>query len=280
MTPISILAALTTEAATPSVLKVAEVIARRAPVHVTGLHTLGAIAIYPGIAIHIPAPAHESFNNAQTAQAEAIKVMFDDFADDDAFSSRWRLIQADSINAADRMVESALTADLVVIAQEDRDSDRPDQRGAPEALIRRSGRPVIVVPRGWESPTLGKSIVIGWSATRESARAAHDAVALAEPGATIHILVADPSPTSRSEEMDTAKELAAKLDRLGFEANVIAAEVSYRTIAEALQDAADEHGADLIAVGAFGHSRIYDFVMGAVTTELLENERRPVLFSK
>ena len=279
MTPITLLACLTTQTATPAVLRAAGAVARRTAAHVTGLHTIAAIEIYPGIAVHIPGEAHEGFNCAQKDEAEAIEKQFEAFSDDDAFTVGWRLIQADSVSAADRMVESALTSDLVLIAQEAED-DRPDQRGAIEALIRQSGRPVIVVPRDWEGETLGQSLLVGWSATRESARAVHDAIAIAAPGAAVHILVAGSDEGTRSAEMDTAKQLAAKLDRLGFEANVIGEETPYRAIAAVLQDTAEEQGADLIVTGAFGHSRIYDFVLGAVTTELLQDLRFPVLFSK
>ena len=41
-----------------------------------------------------------------------------------------------------------------------------------------------------------------------------------------------------------------------------------------------ERGADLIVTGAFGHSRLYDFVIGAVTLDLMKDAECPVLFSR
>ena len=61
--------------------------------------------------------------------------------------------------------------------------------------------------------------------------------------------------------------------------NLIAEEAPYRSIAAALQDTAEELGADMIVTGAFGHSMIYDFVIGAVTSDLLSSMKLPVLFS-
>ncbi|MBT8412810.1 MAG: universal stress protein, partial [Boseongicola sp.] len=50
-------------------------------------------------------------------------------------------------------------------------------------------------------------------------------------------------------------------------------------VAEVLMKQAFEQGADMIVTGAFGHSRVYDFVIGAVTHNLLKDAKLPVLFS-
>ena len=276
----TILVCLTTEANTAALLRAAGVLARRTNAHVIGLHTIEAIEVYPGIAVHFDAPAYESFQKAQAAQADAIREKFDAFAASPGINAEWRLLHARSVSAADRMVECALAADLVLMAQESRETDRHDQHGVQEAVIRRSGRPVLVIPSGYEADHLGEIVVMGWSATRESARAAHDAMALAAPGATLQVIVAEGRDVSRDVHAETARELAAAMARRGLRANLIEAPVMGRTIAETLQAAADEHGADMIATGAFGHSRLYDFLIGAVTFELLESMRRPVLFSR
>ena len=274
----TILVSLTTEENTPDLLQAAGVLARRTGAHVIGLHTIEAVEVYPGIAMHIDAAAHESFNAAQTAQAAAIRTAFETFAADPDIAAEWRQVRAQSTIAADRIVESAFAADLVIMAQGAGATDRPDQRGAQEDVIRRAGRPVLVIPTGYKCRVLGERIVVGWSATSQSARAAHDALEIAAPGAEMHVLVADAPSTSMHHE--TAVELAAAIARRGLAADLIDQPTIGRTIAATLLDAADEHQADMIVTGAFGHSRIYDFVIGAVTFELLETMRRPVLFSR
>ena len=51
------------------------------------------------------------------------------------------------------------------------------------------------------------------------------------------------------------------------------------SIGDMLENESFERGADLIVTGAFGHSKVYDFVIGATTTHLLESMTSPVLFS-
>ena len=74
--------------------------------------------------------------------------------------------------------------------------------------------------------------------------------------------------------------MAAALDRHGFKAEVVQRSKSSAKVTEILEREALERGADLIVTGAFGHSRIYDFVIGAVTLDLMRTAKVPVLFSR
>ena len=74
--------------------------------------------------------------------------------------------------------------------------------------------------------------------------------------------------------------LSRALDRHGFKTEVVARTASRGQVAEELEEIAFEADADLIVTGAFGHSRLYDFVIGAVTLDLMRNSRLPVLFSR
>ena len=276
----TILVCLTTEANTPSMLSAAAAVARQGNAHVICLHTIEALEIYPGIAMHVSAPMAAQFNAGQQAQADAIKKCVDDFAGREDFAVEWRLLRTHSTTAADRMLESAYSADLIIMAQESKENDRPDQRGVQEAVVRRSGRPVMIVPHGYMVEEIGRTLMIGWSPTREAARATHDALALAQTGAKAHVLVAGARKEPGTAELDTAREMALGLERQGLTVNLMPLALAQESIASALQDEAQAHGADLIVTGGFGHSRLYDFVVGAVTHELLRDMRLPVLLSK
>jgi len=271
---------LTTEENTPSLLSAAAVVARRENAHVICLHTVEGLEVYPGIAAHVTDTMASMFAAAQKKQADAIKEMVDDFAAREEFLVEWRLLNARSTTAADRMIESAYGVDLVIMAQEMRDIDRPDQRGVQEAVIKNSGRPVLVIPQGYMLEDLGRTLVIGWSATREAARAAHDVLGLIQPNAKAQVLVAGLGAEPDAEQLATAKEMSLGLERHGLSVNLIPLAITAHTVADELQIQADAVGADLIVTGGFGHSRLYDFVYGAVTHELLRTQRTPVLFSK
>ena len=59
---------------------------------------------------------------------------------------------------------------------------------AQEHVIRHAGRPVLHVPLNYKGEHVGKKVVIGWSPTREAARAVHDALPLLAPGAEVSVV--------------------------------------------------------------------------------------------
>ena len=145
-----------------------------------------------------------------------------------------------------------------------------------EAVVFGSGRPTILVPPSARPATLGH-IAIAWDASRVAARALGDALPLlAEDGRVSVLTVRDEKPLSGS---DLAGALASSLEKRGFNAKPLDITLGERTIAEALQDAALSEGAQILAMGGFGHSRIHDFILGGATKGVLSDLRLPILFS-
>lgn len=279
MAPKTILVCLTTPDHAETLLKFAVPLARKHRAHLIGLHTIEALVVYPGIAMHIPDSAFASFNESQKEESEAIKAIFEKHTGPEEFVSEFRLVRAEAQSACERMIESARAADLVIMAHEDKNSDRYDQRNAQAQVIRQSGRPVIVVPLGYDGPEIGANILLGWSDTREAARAAHDMLDLADEGAVLTVLRVGKSPQDAFKDSD-AIDIAEMYARHGLRPTLDHREPIGESIAEVLQKVAFERGADLIVTGAFGHSRAYDFVLGATTYALLRDQKLPVLFSK
>ena len=278
MTAKTILACLTTEAHAAPVLKAAAALAEKTGAHVIGLHTLQALIVYPGVAMHIPDGIYEAFDKEQKEINARLEAQFVEAMSAQDFPSEWRSLQTQSAAAADRIVESARAADLVIMAQADQREDRTDQRNLQERVIRESGCPVMVVPHDFAADTLGTGIVLGWSGTREAARSAHD-VAAVFPGTNATIVSAQKTTGDEMRASSTIA-MAEYLARQGFQTEIKHRDLAGQAVADVLHEEATRTGADVIAVGAFGHSAIYDFVIGAATQELLRNARMPVMFSK
>ena len=274
----TLLACLMNRENADAVLACAVPLARAHGAHLVGLHTVEALLVYPGIAIHVPDATFGAFNESQKKESNAIEAIFRKHTENEDFPSEWRLVKAEATSAASRMIESAHAADLVIMPQEDNSVSRGDQSHAQVSVIRESGRPVIVVPTNYEGPELGHKIVLGWSDTREATRAAHDALLVAREGSTIDILRVDGHTSDELTDFD-AINLAAMFDRHGLQAETAHRDRGRHEIAEILMNHAFEKGADMMVTGAFGHTRIYDFVIGAVTHTLLRDAKLPVLFS-
>jgi len=279
MGPKTILVCLTTSENTETLLKIAVPLARKHSAHLIGLHTVEALLVYPGIAMHIPDPAFATFNTSQKKESEAIRAIFTKHTANETFVSEFRLVRAEAVSAAERMVESARAADLVIMAHEDKENDRHDQRNAQTQVIRDSGRPVIVVPLGYDGPEIGANLLLGWSDTREATRAAHDMLGIAHDGADLTVLRVGEAPQEVLKD-DSAIDMVEKFARHGLKPTLQYREPQGHSISEVLNEVALEVGADLIVTGAFGHSRAYDFTIGATTHALLLDQKLPVLFSK
>ncbi|RVP99620.1 universal stress protein [Sinorhizobium meliloti] len=145
-----------------------------------------------------------------------------------------------------------------------------------QVVVFGSGRPAILVPPTARPAPL-EHIVIAWDGSRVAARALGDALPFLAEGGLISVLtVRDEKPLSGS---DLAGALASSLLKRGFNAKPLETTLGKRTIAEALQDTAQSNGAQLLAMGGFGHSRVRDFVLGGATKGILTQLRLPILLS-
>lgn len=275
----TILVSLTTPEAAERLMGPACTMAQKFNAHLIGLHTIEAIAVYPGIAMHFTAQEMASFEAAQEEQSEAIRKVFEAHTRAEDFVSEWRLVKAQSMTAADRITEHARGVDLVMMSQGRPEEDRPDQRNIQEKVIRESGRPVLVIPYAGSFDVIGRNAMIGWSPTREAARAAHDAIALVEGGGKAIIVTAHHAHDENRLAQDTAHELAVCYDRHGISTTVMDRTDDGISIGDVLLNESFEKACDLIVCGAFGHSRAYDLLFGATTSHLLKHMTAPVLFS-
>ena len=279
MTLRTILVCLTSTKSAPHLLKTAALLARRDNAHLIGLYVTESLVMYPGIAVHIPEISYKGFIENQQAHVREIKAIFDSFAKSEDFPTEWRKISAESGFLADSIIASARHVDLVVIQQENDGEDRPPINNLQERVIKECGRPVLVVPHDYTADKLGETIVLGWSETREATRAMHDLINVASKDATVRVLRIGKPPGNTLAD-HAANDLALALARHDLQVEVVHRDKDGQKVADILIHEAFEMGADMLVTGAFGHSRTYDFVIGAATRALLNEAKLPVLFSK
>lgn len=156
------------------------------------------------------------------------------------------------------------------------DPHSPSKRALAEALIFGAGRPVLVAPEGvngnWELGT----IAIAWDGGKAASRAVHDAMPLIVKAEQVVLVTAF---DDKAIGEDAVLELAEYLNRHGVRSNHHDVSVSGKTVGAALQQAAHSRGAGLLVMGAFGHSRVRDFIVGGATQSTLEGLKMPVFFS-
>jgi nucleotide-binding universal stress UspA family protein len=172
----------------------------------------------------------------------------------------------------DLIAEAARGADLTLAAQAG--GAGLDALGPHpiDHVILSAGGPVLMLPRtGWGEP-VGRRAVVAWNGSREAARALKDALPFLVTAETVTLVGAGEDAAA---SLDVA---AALLKRHAAPVRTKPVEAGHRAGAALLEAAAAE-GADLLVMGAYGHSRLREIVLGGATREVSRDARIPVLFS-
>ena len=214
----------------------------------------------------------------QVEETRAIRAAFDRVTSSSGVAAEFRAQDAGAA-AEPFLLESVRAADLVMIGRLARSEGSPEGERLKKQLVRQCGRPVLVTPQASCPSGPVEHMLVGWSPTREATRAAHDSLTIAAPGAQIDLLTVG-GHAGTDFAIDSRQDLAMALDRQGFRVELVDRDAPAGHAGEVLLRTAFERGAQLVATGAFGHSRVYDFVIGAVTSHLLEKAEIPVLLSK
>ena len=181
---------------------------------------------------------------------------------------------------AQSLVRLSHCSDVVVVSQAD--PEAPDYAAASERVadvVLRSARPTIVLPFAGEFDTIGSRVLVAWDDSREAARAVADALPLLRLAEKVQLVTWERG--ARAAEARWPERQAA-LQRW-LQAQGVAAEPrlssSGEALAETMLSRAFDLGADLIVMGAYGHRRWTERVLGGTTHGMLHSMTVPVLMS-
>jgi nucleotide-binding universal stress UspA family protein len=178
--------------------------------------------------------------------------------------------------ALDVMIARARFADLAVIGQPaPEETDAVTDYDLPAELVMGLGRPVLVVPHTGEFADVGRRVLVARAGTRESRRAAWDALSVLDPSSKVTVLMVNPKNGTRSSEAD----MKAWYTRHGIDAEIRTVQSQEREVGDVLLATAAEISADLIVMGAYGRSRMRELILGGATHTMLKRMKVPVLMS-
>lgn len=174
----------------------------------------------------------------------------------------------------DQVLRHVRIADVAVMQPQD--TVLSLQQGLLETVLFESGRPVIVEPTGWDGQASSSKVLVSWDGSAKSARAVGDALPLLQDATEVEIVSI--SGDTKHKELDGAG-LARHLSRHCKKVSIIQLPASNGDVAEALSNHARNIRADLIVMGAYGHSRLHQMVWGGVTSAMIYNPPVPVFMS-
>jgi nucleotide-binding universal stress UspA family protein len=200
----------------------------------------------------------ERLTDEQLAEA---KVLFEREAWQ-APKTGWRSAPTDPLTY---LGAQARTADLVVVGRQGPADGDPGPMAAPTGgLLMEVGRPVLVVPPGIEHLAI-KRVVVAWKDAPEARRALHDALPFL--GHPEQVCVVAVGPDAQHVGAEGAAEY---LSGHGIKAATYLLRKPEIGAADEILRFARREEADLIVMGAYGHSRLREWVFGGVTRDVLQ----------
>mgnify|MGYP001815141694 CR=1 FL=1 len=269
----SILLHIDTDPCMEARLQVAMDIARACDGHITCLQAVSYEVFAPGdfygSAMAAALPRIREAAEQYKAKVEA------DLANEDV-SWEWRYLDG---MAEHRLLEQSALHDIIIIGPNDvgdPGSRRPSAMAGELAL--KASAPVLVVPGDKGKMDVDAPVFVAWNGSSEASVALRAALPIMKLASKTFL-----ASVAEADEKDRfdfpASEAAKYLSRHGIEVEVIDLPRGDAKISDVLTSAANMRGCSMMVMGAYGHSRLAEMLLGGVTRQLLSDPKIPILLA-
>ncbi len=257
-------------------VEVAIALARDHDAHLTGIYVYRELLIPTYAEVQVGAALMEAQLEEAQAQAQAAENSFCATLEKSGVAFEWRCRRGEPVSS---MNLSARYSDLVVTGQaEDMEVDWVSATLSNRIALE-SGRPVLVIPYTGLRQPIGKRVLVAWNARREAVRAVHDALPLLVKAESVEVLSINPKDNPSGEGDIAGADLCLHLARHGVKAEAHTIRATDIDVANLLLSHAADQDNDLLVMGAYGHSRFRELVLGGATRDVLAHMTVPVLMS-
>lgn len=243
--------------------------------------TMIAFGIEPNIAAYSYGAPGAAVMTAQTEaaqeQALALKLAAEDWGAKQGMGGDVHTVISSVDGLSHAMAGHARYCDLVVM--EEPYSSKRDEVSVRilEGALFEGSVPVLVCPE--RAPEeMGRRILIGWDRSLEALHAIRGAMGFLKAADSVELTLIDPLP-SESGQDDPGADMALMLSRHGVNVTVAQVPSAGRSISDALRKRVMDIGADTMVMGAYGHSRLREALIGGPTRDMLESAPVPVLMA-
>lgn len=170
-------------------------------------------------------------------------------------------------------------ADLTVLGPEGLSSEEL-KTNVIEGVLFHSGKPLLLVPQG-AAPTLKpRQVMVAWDSRLESSQALAASLPLLVETEEVHLVLVDPVESEDEHGAEPGADAATYLARHGVKVTVDRLPSQSRPVAAVLRQQAVDTAAELLVMGAYGHSRLRQRIFGGVTSSMIEDPPIPVLMAR
>jgi len=216
-----------------------------------------------------------------TADAQAVEAALRKAAAAAGPSLRWSSEGAVAMigGLADLIATRSRFADLVVLAKPYGENHGDEEEAIVESAMFQGQAPVLVLPDApLDATNIGKRVVIAWNQSREALNAVRYALPFLKHADQVWITIIDP-PQHGPERSDPGGALCQMLVRHGVKAEVSVLARTMPRISDVLARHCRDVNADMLVMGAYGHSRFREAILGGATRNMLETAEVPVFMA-
>ncbi|MER8483473.1 universal stress protein [Mesorhizobium sp. M1322] len=181
--------------------------------------------------------------------------------------------------ADDTIGRRARYADITVVGPELLANETLKSKAIEGALFS-SGKPLLLIPEGSRPTLKPKRVLIAWDARLESSRAVRESLDLLPSADEVHLVMVDPVADEYRHGAEPGADAAAYLARHGVNVTVDRLPSLDHSVADVLRRHAFDIAADLMVMGAYGHSRLRERIFGGVTISMIEDPPVPILMAR
>jgi nucleotide-binding universal stress UspA family protein len=139
---------------------------------------------------------------------------------------------------------------------------------------------MLLVPDGSRPTLKPKRVIIAWDSRLEASRAVRESLEILVAADEVRVALVDPVERENGHGAEPGADIAAYLARHGAKVTVDRLPSQDRSVAEVLNRHALDCAAELLVMGAYGHSRLRERILGGTTRSVLAKPRLPVLMAR
>jgi nucleotide-binding universal stress UspA family protein len=271
----SILVCLNDVAQLPSLLAATRHLSGRFKAQVVGLYVIPAVQVYPMMGYDAVPEAYDGNQLFFKKNRDKVKAEFEAAMKADDIEFAFQEVTARSAQIAMEVAERGRAHDVILLAASQAQGVSGFEDDLAERVVMLAGRPVLVLPRNAGTTFDFGEILLGWDGGREAARATFDAMPLLRQARRVRVVGIDVAPRGS----EPASEIAETLAHHGVKTEITHVTSDGMNSGETLLRAAKDHGAGLVVMGAYGHSRFTEFIFGGATRHVFRTLDVPVLMS-
>lgn len=241
--------------------------------HLFGLYVIQRISLPTYAGAYIPSGVLQAHEKAEQERAKKVQADFNALVEKSGCSSEWHCVEGYSdqqINLYGRF------ADLIIVGQSRDHNVLSNEVSVEDHILIDSAKPILFVPYIGTSMPIGKHILVAWNGSREAVRAVTDALPFLTQAETVEIVSAGKSAQQEDNSLDDICSFLSHHDVNAKAEHIVTKDIS---VPDALLSRAADNNIDLIVMGAYGHSRLREYIFGGATHYMLKHMTIPVLMS-